>query len=80
MSVKEQFALLLVCSCYVTNGWPHSLFVVAMSLLLIMHSTHTHILKLRLNGSKHTQFEHEYAFIEVTRDYSDGVIFLLEQT
>lgn len=55
---KEQFVL-LAHSCYVTNGWSHSLFAVVMLLLLllIMHSTHSHtsIYKLRVNGSKHTQ-------------------------
>ena len=87
------FALLSVGvldrSCYVTNGWPHSLFavvvVVVVLLLLIMHSTHTfiHIVKLRANGNKHTHCEHGLrmcvcvrTFTEVTRDSVAVVIVI----
>jgi hypothetical protein len=85
LKYKEQFVL-LVRSCYVTNGWSHSLFVVVMLLLLIMHSTHIHIhtscnsTEVNIHNIKE-DWMCKRAFIEVTGDDSGVVSFCsLDQT
>jgi hypothetical protein len=77
---KEQFAL-LVRSCYATNGWSQSLFAVVMSLLLIIHSTHTSCDLTEVNiHNVNRGCVCKRVFIEVTEDESSVVIFSLNQT